>query len=94
MTDRKDYIFEPSPGDDDRFGAPYSIHSQGAVVGECWIKVVNLVDTEEELCDGYELGKLCQIRIHCKFAYKHMQLKIFYHSCKIFYRALVFATYI
>ena len=35
MTNRKDYIFEPSRGDDDCFGAPYSIHSQGAVVGEC-----------------------------------------------------------
>ena len=66
MTDRKEYIFEPSRGDDDRFGAPYSIHSQGAVVGECWIKVVNLGDTEEELCDGYELGKLCQIKGVCR----------------------------
>ena len=66
MTKRKDYIFEPSRGDDDRFGAPYSIHSQGAVVGECWIKVVNLGDTEEELCDGYELGKLCQIKGVCR----------------------------
>ena len=66
MTKRKDYIFEPSRGDDDRFGAPYSIHSQGAVVGECWIKVVNLGDTEEEWCDGYELGKLCQIKGVCR----------------------------
>ena len=49
MAGGKDYIFEPARGDDDRFGAPYSIHSQGAVVGECWIKVVNLGDTEEEL---------------------------------------------
>ena len=66
MTNRKDYIFEPSRGDDDRFGAPYSIHGQGAVVGECWIKVVNLGDTEEELCDGYELGKFCQIKGVCR----------------------------
>ena len=66
MTDGKDYIFEPSRGDDDRFGTPYSIHSQGAVMGECWIKVVNLGDTEEELCDGYELGKLCQIKGVCR----------------------------
>ena len=66
MTKRKDYIFEPSRGDDDRFGAPYSIHSQGAVVGEFWIKFVNLGDTEEELCDGYELGKLCQIKGECR----------------------------
>ena len=66
MAGGKDYIFEPARGDDDRFGAPYSIHSQGAVVGECWIKVVNLGDTEEELCDGYELGKLCQIKGVCR----------------------------
>ena len=66
MTDWKDYIFEPSRGDDDRFGTPYSIHSQGAVMGECWIKVVNLGDTEEELCDGHELGKLCQIKGVCR----------------------------
>ena len=51
MVGGKDYIFEPARGDDDRFGAPYSIHSQGAIVGECWIKVANLGDTEEELCD-------------------------------------------
>ena len=66
MTGGKNYIFEPARGDDDRFGAPYSIHSQEAVVGECWIKVVNLGDTEEELCDGYELGKLCQIKGVCR----------------------------
>ena len=66
MTDGKDYIFEPSRGDDDRFGTPYSIHSQGAVMGECWIKVVNLGETEEVLCDGYELGKLCQIKGVCR----------------------------
>ena len=66
MTGGKNYIFEPARGDDDRFGAPYSIHSQGAVVGECWIKVVNLGDMEEELCDGYELGKLCQIKGVCR----------------------------
>ena len=34
MAGGRDYIFEPARGDDDRFGAPYSIHSQGAVVGE------------------------------------------------------------
>ena len=66
MAGGRDYILEPARGDDDRFGAPYSIHSQGVVVGECWIKVVNLGDTEEELCDGYELGQLCQIKGVCR----------------------------
>ena len=66
MVGGKDYIFEPARGDDDRFGAPYSIHSQGVIVGECWIKVADLGDTEEELCDGYELGKLCQIKGVCR----------------------------
>ena len=66
MVGGKDYIFETARGDDDRFGAPYSIHSQWAIVGECWIKFANLGDTEEELCDGYELGKLCQIKGVCR----------------------------
>ena len=66
MVGGRDYIFESARRDDDRFGAPYSIHSQGASVGECWIKVANLGDTEEELCDGYELGKLCQIKGVCR----------------------------
>ena len=62
MVGGKVYIFEPARGDDDRFRAPFSMHSQGAIVAECWIKVANLGDTEEELCNGYELGKLCQIK--------------------------------
>ena len=52
MVGGKDHILEPARGGDDRFGAPYSIHSQGAIVGECWIRVAKLGDTEEELCDG------------------------------------------
>ena len=84
-----DYIFEPSRGDDDRFGAPYSINRQGAVLGECWIKVVNLGDTEEKLCDGYELGKLCQIkgmtwqRVRNSFYWKGMKddVAVFVREC-------------
>ena len=57
MAGGKNHIFEPARRGNDRFGAPYSIHSQGAIVGECWIKVANLGNTEEELCNGYELGK-------------------------------------
>ena len=35
-------------------------------MSECWIKVANLGDTEKELCAGYELGKLCQIKNVCR----------------------------
>lgn len=56
------YLLEPIRGEEDRFGVPYSIVQPRKVADHTfWVKVVNMNEVEEELCEGYILGNVGEV---------------------------------